>query len=332
MLNFLIIFIILFVLEVLYLKIAIAKGIIDNPNHRSAHITPTIRGGGIIYVPALLLFLFFYSDNSLNYLPLIISVFIVAIISFIDDINPLSTKIRITMHCIAFTIIFYQFGFFNAFSILSGVFLILTYAFSLGYLNIYNFMDGINGITFLNALATFGGLWGINKYVVEFENSNLLMVYILATLVFGFFNFRLKPKCFLGDVGSIAIGFSIIYFVIKLFVVTQNYVTFLLLGVYLLDGGWTIVERILRKENVFKAHRRHLYQQFANELKIPHLKISTGYFVVQLLCNGFVYYMLLNNNDLILIALSLFVVLSFVYLYLKKRTYDKVEKLNAKNN
>ena len=327
MLYSIIIFILLYLFEIGYLRIAKEKGIIDKPNYRSAHTNPTIRGGGIIFLPALLLFMFFYREHIQEYLPLIIAVFLVAIVSFIDDIKPLSTKIRITVHFIAFTLIFYHLGFFNSITVISLVILILSYVFSLGYLNIYNFMDGLNGMTFLNALVTFGSFLFINNYVVSFTNSNLLLVYILATLVFGFFNFRIKPKCFLGDVGSISIGLSIIYFIVQLFLETENYFIFLLLGVYLIDGGWTIVERLLRRENIFEAHRRHLYQQFANELKVPHLTVSIGYFIIQLIFNFIVFYTLNISFTNIYILIILSGILSLLYFYLKFSIYKKLENL-----
>ena len=327
MLYSIIIFILLYLFEIGYLRIAKEKGIIDKPNYRSAHTNPTIRGGGIIFLPALLLFMFFYREHIQEYLPLIIAVFLVAIVSFIDDIKPLSTKIRITVHFIAFTLIFYHLGFFNSITVISLVILILSYVFSLGYLNIYNFMDGLNGMTFLNALVTFGSFLFINNYVVSFTNSNLLLVYLLATLVFGFFNFRIKPKCFLGYVGSISIGLSIIYFIVQLFLETENYFIFLLLGVYLIDGGWTIVERLLRRENIFEAHRRHLYQQFANELKVPHLTVSIGYFIIQLIFNFIVFYILNISFTNIYILIILSGILSLLYFYLKFSIYKKLENL-----
>jgi len=310
-----------------YLKIAEKKGIIDNPNHRSAHINPTIRGGGIILIPAILIFLLFFSAEVSNYIGFCLAVLLLGIISFIDDLRTLSSKVRITFHFIAFTIIFFTLGFFQEISLYSILIVIFTYVFSLGFLNIYNFMDGINGVTFLNALVTYVTFFVINEYIHSFSNSDLLLLLIMAVSVFGFFNFRKSPKCFAGDVGSITIGFTIIYFIIKLFLVTNNYAVFLLLGVYLLDGGWTIVERIIRKENIFEAHRRHLYQLYANEIKVAHLKISTIYFMVQLLLNCIVLYLLIKHEDSLLNAVVLFVVLTFLYFIIKNKAYKKVKDL-----
>lgn len=331
MLYSIVVLVVLFLLELGYLELAKRKGIIDNPNHRSAHKNPTIRGGGIIYLPALLLFSFFFKDVAQDYLFLIISVFLVAIVSFIDDINPLSTKVRISIHFLAFTLIFYCLGFFDVITLSTIFVLLVTLVFSLGYLNIYNFMDGINGMTFLNALATLVGFLVINEYVIEFTNSNLVWTYILATIVFGFFNFRQKPKCFLGDVGSIAVGFTIIYFIIQLFLISENYAVFLLLGVYLLDGGWTILERLVRRENIFEAHRRHLYQLFANEIGVSHIKISTVYFLVQLIINSIVVYLLTQSENNLWMILTLFLILSIIYFLIKKRTYLKIMNKSDKN-
>lgn len=325
MLIYTIVFVILFLIEVFYLKYAQAKGIKDKPNHRSAHVVPTIRGGGVIFIPAIFLHAaFFNNEIDDHFIYFIISVLVVAITSFIDDLRELSAKVRIIFHFLAFTIAFYGLGLFNTLDSINILVIVGAYVFSLGYLNIYNFMDGINGITFLNAFISYVTFCIINAYVVQFTSQSLLIVFVLATIVFGFFNFRKQPKCFLGDVGSITIGFSIIYFTLRLFYITQNYVVFFMLGIYLLDGGWTIVERLFRKENIFEAHRRHLYQLFANEIKIPHLLISLVYFIFQLVLNSYVFYALRANKNNIEVTIGLSFILSLMYCIIKKRAYKKV--------
>ncbi len=326
--DHILVFLILVLVEITYLKIAAHKGIKDTPNHRSAHINPTIRGGGIIFIPAVFLFLLFFPNESPNYYFLIISILLVSVISFIDDLITLTSYKRILVHFIAFTLVFYHLEFFNNLSIISIVLIFLSYVFALGYLNIYNFMDGINGITFLNALISYITFFIVNIYVVEFTNYNLLLILIFTTLIFGFFNFRIKPKCFAGDVGSITIGFTIIYFIIKLFLVSNNYIVFLMLGVYLMDGGWTIFERIGRKENILEAHKRHLYQLLANDLKIPHLKISLIYFLVQLILNAIIiYFLVFNINSSLTFGIITFIVLSAIYIIIKGKVYNNVKKL-----
>lgn len=326
---YVIVFIALFLFELIYLKIAEKCEIIDNPNHRSAHISPTIRGGGIILIPAILFFLLLFSNQMSHYIGFCLAVLLLATISFIDDLKTLTSKIRIAIHLISFTIIFYSLGFFEEINLIQVLLVLVVYVFSLGYLNIYNFMDGINGITFLNALISYITFFIINEFVNEFANSDLLVILSIAMVVFGFFNFRKKPKCFAGDVGSITIGFTIVYFIIKLFISTNNYSIFLLLGVYLLDGGWTIVERIIRKENIFVAHRRHLYQLLVNEIKTPHLVVSIMYFLAQLLLNITVI-LLLNKEASTLISLLIFGTLSIGYFLVKKNTYKKVLTIDEK--
>jgi len=307
--------------EILYIKIALAKNIKDTPNHRSAHTTPTIRGGGIIvFISVLLYIIFFPVDKEILFFALALS--IVSIVSFVDDLISLSSKFRILCHLSAFTIMFYALDMIQ----LNGFYLLFTYALSLVFLNIYNFMDGINGITFLNALVTYSTLLFINKNYIVFVDSNLLIVLIIATLVFGFFNFRKKAICFAGDIGSIAIGFSIIYLVIKLYIETNSILVFLVLTVYLLDGGWTIFERLLRKENILIAHKRHLYQLLANDLKWSHLEISFLYFLFQLIVNIVLVFSLVKKWNGWIVFLTMFLLSTFIYFGIKFKVLEKIRK------
>lgn len=319
-----VLFALLFVLERIYLKIAVRYNIVDTPNHRSAHTVSTIRGGGIIVVLSLILYVFFYKETT-SYYYLLAGSCLVGVISFIDDLVMLSSKIRLLTHFIAFSLIFYSLNLFSDLTVLSLLFLVFVYVFSTGFLNIYNFMDGINGITFLNALASYSALLFINKYYITFTDSNLLATLILSVLVFGFFNFRKKAVCFAGDIGSITIGFSLIYFVLKLYLISNNPAVLLIFAVYLFDGGWTIVERIFRKENIFEAHKRHLYQLLANDLKISHLKISSIYFILQLIINTVLIFLLHNNIKDFFLPLLVFVISSIIYLYIKLMTIRQVK-------
>ena len=134
--NF-VILIVLLILEIIYFKIANHYNIIDKPNHRSSHTKITLRGGGIIFpIAALLAFAIGYID------PLVaLSVMIVSIISFIDDIKPLSTLPRFSAHLLSVLIIFYHLNLFY-FEIWIGLIILI---FFIGWINAFNFMDGING-------------------------------------------------------------------------------------------------------------------------------------------------------------------------------------------
>ena len=314
--KYFLVFVLLVIIEIFYLKLAKRKNISDIPNHRSAHTKITLRGGGIIILFAILIFNILFSPEETT-IYFTISAFLVGTISFIDDILVLSSRIRVSIHIIGFSIIFYNLGLFSGVDLIALFSLFTFYFLSLGMLNIYNFMDGINGITFLNALISYSTLLYINIYLYEFTNSDLLIVLILSVLVFGFFNFRKKAICFAGDVGSITIGFSLIYFSLNYYLQTSNILIFLIFTVYAVEGGFTIFERIFRKENIFVAHKRHLYQLLANNLNINHLLISFGYFFLQLIIGLIMVYGIKTNFNPALLFVLLFCFSSVIYILIK---------------
>ena len=96
----------------------------------------------------------------------------------------------------------------------------------------------------------------------------------------------------MGDIGSMGIAFWILALIGLLVIKTENIKYLLFLTVYGIDVVFTILERLKLKENIFEAHRKHLYQLFANEKNISHLAISSSYALVQLIINVF----LINSN------------------------------------
>ena len=270
--------IVLFVLEVFYFKLANKFNIIDQPNERSSHTSITLRGGGIIFSIAGLLWFFFY---GFQYPCFIAGLFLISLISFLDDLHTLNNKTRLSIHLLAVLLLFYQWGLFEW----SWYWIPIALIFVIGTINAYNFMDGINGITGAYSFVTVCTLYYINANLVSFTSPSLLIIVILSLLVFNFFNFRKKAKCFAGDVGSISIAFLIVFFIGQLILRTGDFVYILLLLFYGLDTAITILFRLIRRENIFKAHRSHFYQFLANEKKWPHLLVSSLYFFVQLIIN-----------------------------------------------
>ncbi|MCZ4242904.1 UDP-GlcNAc--UDP-phosphate GlcNAc-1-phosphate transferase [Pedobacter punctiformis] len=210
----------------------------------------------------------------------IIGLFLISGISFIDDIITLNNKIRLSIHLLAVALMFYQWNLFD----FNWYWLIIAAIFVIGTINAYNFMDGINGITGAYSLVTIITLFYLNT-LYAFTNQNLIILTGLSLLVFNFFNFREKAKCFAGDVGSVSIAFILIFLIGQLVLKTQNFSYILLFLLYGLDTVFTIFFRVIRKENIFEAHRSHFYQYLSNELKWPHLRVSTLYFALQLLIN-----------------------------------------------
>jgi UDP-GlcNAc:undecaprenyl-phosphate GlcNAc-1-phosphate transferase len=275
----LIISFLLLIVELLYFKLAVHFQIIDRPNVRSSHTIRTIRGGGIIFPIALLLYPLYFGIAHIWFLT---GLFLISLISFADDVNPINNKLRLVFHAVAVALLFYQLHLF----ILPWYFIILAVIFAIGTINAINFMDGINGLTGGYAFITFVTLLGINVYYVHFTDSSFLITAILAVAVFNIFNFRIRAKCFAGDVGSISIGFIIVYFVLQLIIQSANINYILLLLVYGLDAVSTIIFRLIRRENVLEPHRSHFYQYLYNEKRISSIKISIIYILLQLLISG----------------------------------------------
>lgn len=267
-----------FIIELIYFKIADKFNIIDKPNARSSHTSITLRGGGIIFSIAAVIWFLFY---GFQYPFFLVGLVGIALISFLDDILTLNNKIRLSVHLIAVLIMFYQWGLFA----LPWYWLIIAMIFVIGTINAYNFMDGINGITGSYSLVAIGTLYYINARIVGFTSNELLIIIALSLVVFNFFNFRKKAKCFAGDVGSVSIAFIIVFFIGQLILKTHNFSYILLLLMYGLDTATTVFFRKVRKEDIFEAHRSHFYQYLSNELKWPHLRASFLYLVIQLVIN-----------------------------------------------
>lgn len=273
--HYLIVILALFVLELIYFKIADKFNINDKPNERSSHTQVTLRGGGVIFYFAVAIYFVIF---GFPYPYFFLGLTLITAVSFMDDVMTLSNKIRILVQLISMVLMFYEADIFS----LPWWIIPMALVVSVGTINAYNFMDGINGITVSNSLAVLILLAVVN-HSLNFVDQNLIYYSILSCLVFGFFNFRNKAKCFAGDVGSVAIAFIILFLLARLIVQTGNIIYILFLLVYGLDTIWTIVRRILRKENIFEAHRSHLYQFFANENKSNRLLVSGIYGILQLL-------------------------------------------------
>src|SRR5690606_15970269 len=202
-------------------------------------------------------------------------------------------------------------------------YLVIAFVIIVGVINAYNFMDGINGITACYSLAV-GTLLLIENYKLNFIDQDLLIFSILGILVFAFFNFRTKAKCFAGDVGSVAIAFILLFALGKLILQTGNFIYFLFLAIYGVDSIWTIIRRLYLKENIFEAHRSHLYQFLGNEAGVNKLLISFLYGMVQFMLGLAVLKVTSESFEFQLgFALILLGGLSIIYLGLKSFVIKK---------
>ncbi len=322
--EYIIVTVLLVLLMLAYFKIADKYNIIDKPNHRSAHSEVTIRGGGIVFPAAFLLFFatvlsarwvghpeYVQLFGRYDYRLFGIGLLFICAISFIDDILDLSTRIRIIFHIASVTFLLL---FVNAFAVLPLWAIPLIYILIIGILNAYNFVDGINGITGLYSLGVLATLFYVNENVVDFVTPAFIIYPAIACLVFLFFNFRKKARCFMGDIGSMGIAFWITALLALLIIKTGDFRWILFLAVYGVEVIATILERLKLRENIFKAHRRHLYQLYANEKKVSHLVVSGVYASVQVLINIFV---IGSQSSSAVLAVWILLPLVAIYFYLK---------------
>lgn len=360
-----IIFVILLVLELAYFKIADKFNIIDKPNERSSHSAIVLRGGGVIFLLSVWVWEAFVAMGLLEpgmgfaYPWFLAGLTIAAGMSFVDDIRSLPDSVRLVGQFAAMGLTLYQLYCVED-NFLVGApwwmlvgFIILGLIIFVGASNIINFMDGINGITGGYALAVVLPLLLVNRQAAvgtfagvtgPFVAESLLAVVVLALLVFCLFNFRPrgKAKCFAGDVGSIGIGFIMIFLIGMLVMRTGDVTWFTFLLVYGVDGCYTIVHRIMLHENLGEAHRKHAYQLMANELGMSHPLVSCLYMGLQLMASlGFVFgcpaLSLVCGVPIVLchwiyLAVALFVLAAAYVLFMKKYYHLHEEYLASLKN
>jgi len=306
--------------ELVYFKMAERFSIIDKPNQRSSHSLPVIRGGGIIFVVAIVAW--FVSTDFLFYF-FVIGTLLIAIVSFLDDILSLNPLVRFSIHLVAVLLMLIQLR-----PTSWPIYLVvLSVVVIIGTLNTFNFMDGINGITGIYALVTLATFAWVQIAILPFSNLSLIVTVSISVVTFLFFNFRNRARCFAGDIGSVSIAFILIFMLLQLIQATNNFLWPLLFLVYGLDSVVTILYRISRRENIFQPHRTHLFQYFSNELKWPHRLVSILYGLIQLLFNLLLVACLKAGNNWVPITVAIFV--AIIYFFVRRLVVTKIRLANG---
>jgi UDP-N-acetylmuramyl pentapeptide phosphotransferase/UDP-N-acetylglucosamine-1-phosphate transferase len=307
-----IITVLLFAVLLAYFRIANKFNIIDKPNQRSSHTQITIRGGGVIFPVAAILSGIFFGGDKDTWI-MLAGMFAISFVSFWDDVSSLPNRIRILVHLLAVTSLLYAT---HAFEILPWWGVLAAYVLIIGTINAYNFMDGINGITGVYSLVIALSCLYFNLNIQVATPTSYILCAIIACLVFLFFNFRKKAKCFAGDVGSVSIGFWIISFILMIILATGELKYIFFLAVYGVDAVLTIIHRLLLKQNIFEAHRLHFYQIMANERKMSHLLVSLIYGLVQLVVNAVVIF---THYNFAITGLIVCAPLALIYILVKPK-------------
>ena len=294
--HYLIILLTLIIVELVYFRIADHHNIIDKPNERSSHTKIVLRGGGIIFLIGVWVWSAFF---GFQYPWFLAAVTLAAGISFVDDVRSLPDSLRLVVQFGAMGLMFYQLDMIH--TNLWWV-VIVALIVCVGATNIYNFMDGINGITAGYSLAVLIPLLLVNgpsagSETAGFVEPSLIVVTILSVLVFSYFNFRPKnkAKCFAGDAGSVGIAFILLFLIGCLIMKTGDITWLIFLIVYGVDGCCTIVHRIMLHEHLGEAHRKHAYQLMANELGMSHVTVSIIYMAIQIVISLVMVYLIPNT-------------------------------------
>jgi UDP-N-acetylmuramyl pentapeptide phosphotransferase/UDP-N-acetylglucosamine-1-phosphate transferase len=267
------------------------RQILDVPNQRSSHSTPTPPGGGIaIVVVTTIGVIAGHAAPWRDLAALLVPAAIIAVVSWIDDMHHTSPLLRITVHLgTAIAAVIFFGGWSNLWLPLIGTVhlgwfgLALTVVWIVGLTNAYNFMDGIDGIAGLQAVIA-GGAWAL----LALRDSMPLVAWsglLLAASSLGFLVLNWSPaKIFMGDVGSAFLGYL---FAVLTVIASRHDPRLALCGVlfvwpFVFDTVFTVIRRALRGERLHEAHRSHLYQRL-NQTGISHARVAMLYGVLALI-------------------------------------------------
>lgn len=265
-------------------RYALAKNIMDHPNHRSSHVVPTPRGGGLAFVITFLITIPIATCFSLitlhECLALTIGGSLIAALGFYDDHCNLSARVRLLGHFIASSLAIYWMGgmpsiFFLGMTLPSHLLLDgLVVIYLVWLLNLYNFMDGIDGLASIEAVSVC--LVAALIYWLNGDNNLMALPLGLGACVGGFLFWNFPPaRIFMGDAGSGFLGFVLGVLSIQAAYVNCAYFWcwLILLGVFIVDATYTLLARAVRGAKVHEAHRSHAYQKAAT-LFGRHLPIT----------------------------------------------------------
>jgi Fuc2NAc and GlcNAc transferase len=267
-------FVVSLALTRILLRYLVSLQILDKPNHRSMHAIATPRGGGLAFVLPVILFAvliaIWFNEMSLIVLVLCLSVW--GLLGFWDDIKTLSPKLRFFLQLLLSLLMVWGLGAISdisfsstlTVSLLAPLAWLITVLGVVWFVNLYNFMDGMDGLATSQAIVAL-----VTLAAWFYADSQPILAYVCllcAASCAGFLVFNWSPaKIFMGDIGSLALGAFFAYTILR--GVNENefsVLSFVLLfWVFICDTSVTLIRRIFKGEKVWQAHRQHYYQRLA---------------------------------------------------------------------
>jgi Fuc2NAc and GlcNAc transferase len=288
---------------------SIKKSILDIPNERSSHSVAVPRGGGLAIITTFYIGLFYFKDviDSSLFGALLCAIPI-AIISIVDDIFTLSSKLRFLIQSFsAMGALYYLGGVdkidFIVFTVEGSWLNIIAFIAIIWLTNLYNFLDGIDGYASVEAITV-----GLGIFLL-FQNS-LGLVIVVASFGFLYFNWQ-KASIFMGDVGSATLGFIFAVFVFSDTSDGNIYIWMVLLSLFWMDATITLIRRAIQKEKLTQAHKKHAYQRLAQG-GFSHSRIVIYAGSINILFIAWLYY---GSSPLIILGVNvlvLFLILKFI--------------------
>ncbi|MDB6047655.1 MAG: glycosyl transferase [Pseudomonas sp.] len=273
-------------------RYALQRSVLDIPNARSSHTIPTPRGGGVAIVVSFLISLFLLAMEG--EVPWNVtwalggSGAVVAILGFLDDHGHIAARWRLLGHFSAALWVLLWLGGVPPINVL-GITIQLSWVgdtlgvlYLVWLLNLYNFMDGIDGIASVEAVCVCASACII--YWLTGHPELILAPLLLTMSVLGFLCWNFPPaKIFMGDAGSGFLGIVLGILSLQAAWATPAllWVWLILMGVFIVDATFTLTRRLLRGDKVYEAHRSHAYQ-FASRKMGRHLPVTIAVGVINI--------------------------------------------------
>lgn len=302
-------------------------GSLDIPNERSSHTRPTPRGGGLgILISCLALWLVLnalgaFATASALVVPAVILGGVIAFVGWLDDRASLSATVRLIVYAVLCGVVVALIGsfdllmlpFIGTLSLALPVAFALTFVWVLGFLNIFNFMDGIDGLAG-NQAAIASGFWSLILWL-DGQPELALFAITLCGASLGFLWHNNPPaKIFMGDVGSAFLGFNLALIPVLAYALSGHprypVIGVMLVAPFVIDGASTIIKRALKRENVLKPHRSHLYQRLVIA-GLSHRTVTRHYRLLMIV-SGLCAVLYMHGDNTLMLLACLLTIMSFV--------------------
>lgn len=276
-----------------------AWSILDEPNQRSLHHSPVPRSGGVAILLGILFACIVVCLGTgpaapvLSLALIVTASVLVAAISFLDDIYGISVTIRLIVQLAAAVLVVLAGLYINILELAGGAFqpstwlgIVLALIFIIWMVNLYNFMDGMDGFAAGMGVSGFGtfALLGALAGHMGFAQVNAGV----ATACLGFLLFNFPPaRIFMGDIGAASLGFlaAVMMLWANQQVIFPLWVGVLVFSPFIVDATWTLLRRVLKGKQPWDAHREHFYQRLV-QCGWGHRKVVLGEYSFMIFCSA----------------------------------------------